>query len=147
MLVLDTNVLLYVADGHSEFHEPCQAKFEQWRRDRTPLFLTWSICYEFLKVSTNPHVFPSPLSAAEAWRFIETVLDSPGGGVLTATDRHPALLAQTLAEFPDLRGGVLHDVHTVVLMREHGVSRICTRDADFRRFPFLTVVDPLAERA
>ena len=29
-------------------------------------------------------------------------------------------------------------------MREHGISRICTRDTDFRRFPFLTVVDPLS---
>ena len=28
-------------------------------------------------------------------------------------------------------------------MREHGISRICTRDADFHRFPFLTVVDPV----
>ena len=144
MLVLDTNVLLYVADEHSEFHEHCRTKFEQWQRDPAPLFLTWSICYEFLKVSTHPRVFRSPLSAAGAWRFIETVLDSPGGGVLTATDRHRTVLARTLAEFPDLRSGVFHDVHTVVLMREHGVSRICTRDGDFRRFPFLTVVDPLA---
>ena len=144
MLVLDSNVLLYAADEYSEFHELCRAKFEQWRRDSTPLLLTWSICYEFLKVATTLRVFPTPLSAGEAWRFIETVLDSSGGGVLTATDRHPDLLARTLAEFPDLRGGVLHDVHTAVLMREHGVERICTRDADFRRFPFLTVVDPLA---
>jgi predicted nucleic acid-binding protein len=30
-----------------------------------------------------------------------------------------------------------------VLLREHGIARICTRDADFHRFPFLTVVDPL----
>jgi uncharacterized protein len=27
-------------------------------------------------------------------------------------------------------------------MREHGISRIVTRDRDFHRFPFLTVVDP-----
>ena len=76
--------------------------------------------------------------------FIDAVLNSPGGTMLTATGRHADVLARTLSEFPDLRGKVLHDVHTAVLMREHGVSRICTRDADFRRFPFLTVVDPLA---
>ena len=34
-------------------------------------------------------------------------------------------------------------VIAAVLMREHGVSRICTRDTDFHRFPFLSVVDPL----
>jgi predicted nucleic acid-binding protein len=31
-------------------------------------------------------------------------------------------------------------------MREHGVRRIYTRDADFHRFPFLEVVDPLSEQ-
>ena len=40
---------------------------------------------------------------------------------------------------------MLHDLHTAVLKREHGISRICTRDRDFERFPFLTVVDPLSE--
>ena len=144
MLVLDTNILLDAANVDADFHDTCHRQLEACQSDPSPVYLTWSICYEFLKVSTHPHVFPSPLSAEGAWRFIETVLDSPGGGVLTATDRHRTVLARTLAEFPDLRSGVFHDVHTAVLMREHGVSRICTRDADFRRFPFLTVVDPLA---
>lgn len=148
MLVFDANVLLDAANVDSDFHDASRRQLDACLNDTEPVYLTWSICYEFLKVSTTkPGVFPSPLSLAGAWRFIERILDSPGGGVLTATDRHPALLARTLAELPDLRGGVLHDVHTAVLMREHGVDRICTRDADFRRFPFLTVVDPLAGRA
>ena len=37
----------------------------------------------------------------------------------------------------------MHDLHTAVLMRENDVDQICTFDRDFRRFPFLTVVDPL----
>ena len=65
--------------------------------------------------------------------------------MLVATSRHVAVLTQTLAELPDLRGNVLHDAHIAVLMREHGVSRICTRDAGFRRFPFLTALDPLGD--
>jgi len=28
-------------------------------------------------------------------------------------------------------------------MREHGIHRVVTRDADFHRFPFLEVTDPL----
>ena len=53
------------------------------------------------------------------------------------------MLAHTLAEFSDTRANGMHDLHTVVLMREHSISRICTLDSGFRRFPFLTVVDPL----
>jgi len=54
------------------------------------------------------------------------------------------VLGRTLAEVPNIRGLRMHDLHTAVLMREHGISRICTRDRDFRLFPFLDVVDPLA---
>lgn len=144
MLVLDTNVLLDAANVDSDFHGACRQRLDACQSDPSPVYLTWSVCYEFLRVSTHPHVFPTPMSVGEAWRFIDAVLNSPGGAMLTATGRHADVLARTLSEFPDLRGKVLHDVHTAVLMREHGVSRICTRDADFRRFPFLTVVDPLA---
>ena len=49
-------------------------------------------------------------------------------------------------ELPDIRGDQMHEMHTAVLMREHRVSRIWTRDTDFHRFPFLTVVDPLRRR-
>ena len=70
---------------------------------------------------------------------------SPGFELL-ATRRHAAILEQTVAELPDVRGNQMHDLHTAVLMREHGVSRICTRDTGFYRFPFLTVVDPLRRR-
>ena len=36
-----------------------------------------------------------------------------------------------------------HDAHTAILMREHGIKRIYTRDTDFHRFPFLESVHPL----
>jgi hypothetical protein len=32
---------------------------------------------------------------------------------------------------------------TAILMREHGIGRICIRDTDFNQFPFLEVIDPL----
>ena len=59
------------------------------------------------------------------------------------SDRHQAILAQTLSELPDVRGNLIHDLQTAVLMREHGIVPICTRNTDFHRFPFLEVVDPL----
>ena len=143
MLVVDTNVLLYAADQDSEFHIPCRRLVEDLRQQPSPVFLTWSICYEFLRVSTHPRVFRTPWAPMDAWRFIDALMTAPGVSLLQATERHAAVLAQTLSEFPDLRGNLMHDLHTAVLMREHGVSRICTRDTDFHRFAFLTVVDPL----
>ncbi len=45
---------------------------------------------------------------------------------------------------PWLAGNILHDAHTAILMREHGIGRIHTRDAAFHRFDVLDVVDPVA---
>ena len=116
----------------------------QARDDVSPAFVTWSICYEFLRVTTHVRAPVTPWTLPEARAYIEALLSSPGFEVLVATPRHAAVLARTLSELPDLRGNVMHDVHTAVLMREHGINRICTRDADFHRFPFLKVVDPLS---
>ncbi len=146
MLVFDTNVLIYAANEASVFHQPCRRRLDQARQNPASAFLTWSICYEFLRVSTHPRVLGSPWSQQEAWRFIETLLASPGFELLRATAHHRVVLARTLAELPDICGNLFHDLHTAVLMREHSLSRICIRDTDFQRFPFLEIVDPLGRQ-
>jgi len=73
---------------------------------------------------------------------VSSLLDSPGLSVLVPTSRHPEVARQVFVEIPHLAGNLLHDCHTAILMREHGIRRICTRDADFHRFSFLEVIDP-----
>jgi uncharacterized protein len=141
--VVDTNVLLYAADESSEFHAPCRNLLEGLRSGPIPWFLTWGIAYEFLRVVTHPRVYPQPWSASEAYAFLDALLRSTSARLLIPSQRHGEVLAASLAELPEARGNLLHDLHTVVLMREHGVSRIVTRDRDFHRFGFLDVVDPL----
>ena len=143
MLVFDTNVLVYAVDEESPFHDQCRRKVIEARDDPSPAFLTWNVCYEFLRVTTHPRVSRFPWTPGESWGFLRVLLESPGFDLLVATERHATVLAWTLKEFPDLSGNLFHDLHIAVLMRENGVSRICTRDSDFDRFPFLTVVDPL----
>jgi uncharacterized protein len=84
-----------------------------------------------------------PWRVEGAWQFVAGLLASPSIDVLVPTPRHPAVAAEVLSDFPDLAGNILHDAHTAVVLREHGITRICTRDTDFHRFPFLEVVDPL----
>ena len=52
MRVIDTNVLLYSINEDSQYQDPCLRFLEELRNDPSPSFLTWSICYEFLRVST-----------------------------------------------------------------------------------------------
>ena len=143
MFVVDTNVLIYAADRAAEGHARCRELLEEWRIRSGPWYLTWNIIYEFLRVATHPRVFRRPWSAVQAWGFISGLLESPGLSILTNGERHDEHLAAIVREVPDLRGNLLHDAHTVALMREHGISAIYTRDSDFHRFPSLEVRDPL----
>jgi len=68
---------------------------------------------------------------------------APGLGLLVPTQRHADVAGKVISELPHLAGNLFHDSHTAILMREHGIGRICTRDADFNRFPFLEVIDPV----
>ena len=142
MLVFDTNILIYAQNEDSALHEACANRLEQAKTDPSPSFITWSICYEFIRATTHPSYSPSPLRVAEAWEFIENLLDSPSFSVLRPTDLHRDALAQTIRETPDVRGNRVHDMHIAALMREHCIRRICTLDAGFRRFPFLSITAP-----
>jgi uncharacterized protein len=115
-------------------------------RSVRPWHLMWGIVYEFLRVVTHPSVFREPLSVSRAWSFIEALLASPGLWVLTATDRHEQVAADVFAQIPAIRGNLAFDARTAILMREHGIKTICTRDSDFNRFPFLDVMDPITDQ-
>ena len=143
MGLLDTNVLVHAADEASAPHRMCHELVEGFRRGPDPWYLTWPILYEFLRVTTHPRVFDSPWDAASAWQFVEALLGSSSLSVLAPTARHPALLAAVVGETPVVWGNLFHDLHTAVLMREHGIRRVYTRDTDFHRFPWVEVVDPL----
>ena len=143
MLVVDTNVLVYAANTESPFHGPCRNWLERYRDRPDAWYTTWPVIYEFLRVSTHPRVMQRPWTAAAAWRFVTALFASPGLGVLAPTERHVEVAAEVIAEYPHLTGNLFHDAHTAILMREHGIRIICTRDTDFSRFKFLQVVDPV----
>jgi toxin-antitoxin system PIN domain toxin len=142
MFVVDTNVLVYAANRDSPFHETCRARLEAWSRSPDAWFVTWGILYEFLRVATHRRVLSNPWTVTEAWTFVRALLDSPGLRLLEPTERHAAMAERVFADNPHLTGSIVHDAHTAILMREHGVRRIYTRDTGFHRFEFLEVVDP-----
>ena len=144
MFVVDTNVLLHAANTAAPEHARCRELLDSWRRQPYPWHVTWGILYEFVRVATHPRVFPRPWGAVPAWSFVQSLLRSPGLSVLQETSRHSDVARAVLAGRPPMAGNLVFDAHTAVLMREHGVSRIYTRDTAFHSFPFVEVVDPLA---
>lgn len=144
MIVVDTNVLVYSANSNSPFHASCLAWLESQRARPGAWFATWPIFYEFLRVTTHPRIMETPWTVKRAWSFVSALLSSPGLSMLVPTVRHSAVAAEIIDEMPHISGSLMHDAHTAILMREHGIRRICTRDADFHRFSFIEVVDPMA---
>jgi toxin-antitoxin system PIN domain toxin len=144
-MVVDTNVLVYAARVDSPFHAPCREALERLRAQTGAWYATWSILYEFLRVMTHRRASPRPWSVAGAWQFIRALQASSGFSVLVATPRHARCAEEVFREVPDVSGKHVHDAHIAILMREHGIARIYTRDTDFHRFPFIEPVDPVRE--
>ena len=142
MFVVDTNIFVYAADRSSPFHSRCRKSVEEWRGRSSPWYATWDIIYEFLRVITHPRVFRRPWTAVQAWGFVEALLASPAFGLLTPTNRHAGVAAELLKASDFLSGNLIFDARTAVLMMEHGIKRIYTRDTDFHRFALLDPLDP-----
>ena len=141
--LVDTNILLYAVNTAAPENAAARRFFHDAAARGTPWCVTWSVIYEFLRVSTHHRVFAKPLDAERAWGFVEALLRSGMVGILQPTDRHASVLHQTLAEHPSMAGNLFHDFHTAVLLREHGVSEIITADTDFLQFRFLKVTNPI----
>jgi toxin-antitoxin system PIN domain toxin len=142
VIVVDTNVLVHVANTKSPFHAPCRTWLEARRSRPDAWFTTWPIIYEFLRVVTHRRVMATPWQAPFAWEFIAALLAAPGFSLLVPTQRHSEIAAELIGELPEIAGNVFHDAHTAILMREHGIRQICTQDTDFHRFRFVEVIDP-----
>jgi toxin-antitoxin system PIN domain toxin len=97
----------------------------------------------YLRIATHPSIFAEPLAPAEALDNVEALLSLPrvraigeDGGFLAAY-RHAT-------EGVVVRGNLVPDAHLATVLRQHGVRRLYTNDADLRRFPFLEVRDPFS---
>ncbi len=141
--LVDTNILAYAVNRDCDEHQAALTSLEGWLSGSIPWAVTWSIVYEFLRLVTHARVFRRPLTAAQAFEFLDPILESDHVAVLGPTARHEALLRATVRELGRPTGNLFHDLHTAVLMQEHGVSEIMTADADFRKFPFLIVTNPV----
>jgi uncharacterized protein len=144
VFAVDATVLLAAADSSSPAHARCRESLERWRGAPGAWFTSWAALFEFLRAATHPRVLRRPWTGPRAWEFVEALLASPGLQVLGPTPRHADVARQVLAELPWLAGNLFPAAQLAILMREHGVGRIYTRDAELHRFPFFEVVDPAA---
>lgn len=139
---VDVNILVYASDASSPFHPAARRFLEDRARDPDLFLLTWPVLMSYQRIVTHPGIFASPLSPGEALANLEALLALPRSRVVVEADGFVEVYREVSKAFP-VRGNSVPDAHLAALLRQHGVRTIYTRDADFRKFPFLDVVDPL----
>jgi len=141
MVAVDLSLLAYAVNRFAPEHPRAAGVLEDLANGGHPWALPWPALHEFLDLVTHPHAVARPLEPGDAWAFLERLIASPSAHPLGPTDRHGAVLAETLAS-PDAAGPGLA---TAVVLREHGVRELLSADRGMARFAFLTVRDPLRE--
>jgi uncharacterized protein len=137
----DVNVLLYASDAASPVHQKAIAFLEQASTEGDLFCLGWPTVMSYLRISTHPGIFRTPLTPAQALGNIDALVAQPRVRLL-AEESGFLDAYRAVTEGVTVRGNLVPDAHLAALLRQHGVRTLYTRDADFRKFPFLDVRDP-----
>ncbi len=142
MILIDANLLLFAYNPSFPEHEKARSWLEEVLSKPDLVRLAWVTVLAFLRISTHPRAFESPLSVDEAIPIVSSWLAQPIVDILEPGERHWTILCELMATTRS-RGPAVMDAHLAALAIEHGVT-LCTTDRDFARFPGLQTFNPLA---
>ena len=140
---LDVNVLLCASDAASPVHAAARSFLQQAAGGGDLLCLGWPTVMSYLRMSTHPRIFASPLSPSEALGNVEALTGLPHVRLLAEEPGFLDVYREVTGTFP-VRGNLVRDAHLAALLKQHGVRRLFSRDADFKKFDFLELRDPFA---
>jgi len=136
----DVNVLLYASDTSSPVHREARRFLERATGGDDLFCLGWPTVMSYLRISTHPGIFASPLSPSEALGNVEALSGLPHVRLLAEEEGFLDVYRRVTGAFP-VRGNLVPDAHLAALLRQHGVRTLFTRDTDFRKFDFLEIKD------
>lgn len=141
MKILDLNLLIYAVNRDAQRHERARAWLEEALSGEEPVAFSWSVILGFLRITTNPRIFPKPLETEQAVAIVDTWLAMPCSTPVVPGEAHWMILTELL-EDTGTAGNRTTDAHLAALAIEHGAELIST-DTDFARFKHLRWTDPL----
>lgn len=141
MILVDANLLLYAVVREYDEHPAAHGWLDDRLNSPIRVGIPWVSLLAFLRISTNPRIFPDPLPMREAWKRVGSWLDAPNVWCPEPTDRHRTLLEQFLRGVATSSRAVA-DAHLAALAIEHGLV-LCSTDGDFARFDGLRWENPL----
>ncbi len=140
-MLVDASVLLYAANSASPFHERVATWLEGVLNGPRRVGFAWPSVTAFLRIVTHPRALDRPLTAEQAWAYVEEWLTCDNAWIPQPTASHAAVLGGLITS-AGLRGNLISDAHLAALAIEHGLQ-VCSADTDFARFSQVTWVNVL----
>lgn len=143
MYLVDVNLLVYAVHEGMPQHAASKAWLDRNLAGHPQsVALPWSTLFGFLRLVTNPKVFPcGALSMARAWRQVQRWMDASAAWTPVPGPRHRWILAELVAA-TDPTGKQVPDLHLAALALENGLT-VASVDADFGLMPGVRWVNPL----
>ena len=142
MILVDANLLIYAFDSVSPSHSTARSWLDGQLSGSSAVGIPWETLAAFLRIVTNPRIYPGVISIGAAWDQVQAWLRCDVVWIPLPTERHAALLGDLL-RVPGLRANDVPDAHLAALAISHGLI-LCSADAGFARFPGLRWTNPLA---
>ena len=143
LYLLDSNILLYAKMNAMPQHKAVAA----WLAETVSASDSVAVCetsvLSFLRIATNPKVFDPPLPIKEAESLIRSLLSQPNVQILTSSARHFEALTAFMTKHR-FDGNLVMDAHLAVLAVNTGAVLV-TCDRDFKKVPYLKLLDPYTE--
>ncbi len=141
MKIVDVNILLYAVNPDAPHHDRIVEWWEEQLNGDESIGLAWAVIVGFLRISTHPRIFPSPLAPEEAIDHIDAWLALDIVSLVTENRNHWRTVRGLLTD-AGFAGNLTSDAHLAALALTHGAT-LASCDADFSRFRRLRWENPL----
>ncbi len=135
------NILLYAVNNQSVHHVKIKKWWEDLLNGDDVAALPWVCLLAFIRISTNPRVFSTPLRPAEALATVDSWLVHPSVHVPHEYDDHWSTF-QSLLTNSGTAGNLSTDAYLAAMAISHGAV-LASCDSDFNRFQGLRLENPL----
>ena len=140
MVIVDANVLLYAVNTADPQHDAASTWLVRALAGVEAVGIPWVSLLAFIRLGTNPQVFPSPLSLDDAFAVLRDWLARRTAVIPVPTSRHLGVLDALITE-AGTAGNLVSDAHLAALAIEH-TARVASFDRDFLRFRGVQLVVP-----
>jgi len=140
-MLVDANLLIYAVDSASPDNPAASEWLEATLNGDRRVGFPWQTIGAFLRITTHPRITTNPLSAEDAWGYVDQWLAADPTWIPPATLATAAVFADITRQTP-VTANLVPDAQLAALAIEHGLV-VYSADTDFGRFPDVRWINPL----